>query len=256
MRILTWNILHGGGRQRLPHLLMAMLDLRPDLIVVTEARRRFAGQLAAALADAGLTHSLHTDPPDNINGVLLVANAPLRRIDRPDLPQCLRYRWLQADLPEHGLTLAGVHLAEAARQDHHTLGWRALLRAAREQRDERFLIAGDLNTWREPSGSRSGAAATNLGRLTGLGYVDAWASQHPDNRGPTWSDHTGRGYRLDYVVLSRALAGSLKASEIAHESRTPGLSDHAALVVDLNETAPIEPPAEPESPAKRGKNAR
>lgn len=250
MRILTWNILHGGGRHRLPHLLMAMLELRPDVIVVTEARRRFAGQLAAAFADAGLSHHLHTDPPDNINGVLLVSRFPLHRTARPDLPECLRYRWIEADLPDAGLAVAGVHLAEAAKRTEHTLGWRTLLRAARARRDLPFAIAGDLNAWRVEGGGRSGPAATNLGRLTALGYTDAWAATHPDSPGQTWSDHAGRGYRLDYVLLSSPIAGTLRGAQIAHVSRANGLSDHAALVVELDEITPVAPIPEPKSSSK------
>ena len=250
MRILTWNILHGGGRHRLPHLLMAMLDLEPDIIVVTEARRRFAGQLAAALADAGLSHHLHTDPPDNVNGVLLVSRSPLRPVTRPDLPECLRHRWIEAELPEAGLAIAGVHLAEAAKRTEHTLGWRTLLRAARARRDLPFAIAGDLNAWRVEGGGRSGPAATNLGRLTALGYTDAWAASHPDSPGDTWSDHAGRAYRLDYVLLSTPLAGALRGAQIAHVSRANGLSDHAALVVEVDKSAPLAPAPTPKSPSK------
>lgn len=254
MRILTWNIMHGGGRQRLPHILMAMLDLEPDVIVVTEARRRFAGQLAAALADAGLPHSLDTNPPDNVNGVLLIANTPLLRVNRGGMPACLRHRWLEADLPEAGLAVAGVHLAEAAKTHEHSLGWRALLRVARVRRDDRFVIAGDLNTWRTPGRSRSGAAATNLGRLRGLGYADAWAESHPDRPGATWSDHAGRSFRLDYAMLSSPLAGGLRAAEIAYRTRALGLSDHAALYVELVPDEAESGARGPKTPMKRGEN--
>ena len=234
MRILTWNILHGGGRNRLPRLMMAMLDLRPDLLVVTEARRRFAGQLAGALADAGLAHALLPDAPDGVNGVLLVSRWPLKPVVRNDLPDCLRNRWAEAEVPELGLAVAGVHLAETNKQPAHAEGWQALLRTARERRDGRFVIAGDLNTWRGgPSARRrSGAQATNLGRLAALGYTDAWRADEAE--GTTWTGPRGEAFRLDYVVVSASLAAGLRGAEVVHADRAEGLSDHAALAVELD----------------------
>lgn len=235
MRILTWNILHGGGRNRMPRLLMAMLDLRPDIAVITEARRRFAGQLAAGLADGGLGHSVSPDAPDGVNTVLLASRYPLARVDRAGLPKCLAHRWIEAGLPGQGVVVAGVHLAEAGRRPSHAEGWRALLRIARQRRDESFVIAGDLNTWRDGAADRkrSGAQATNLGRLAALGYVDAWGASNSGEAGTTWTGSRGEAFRLDYVVVSGALSGRIRGAEVVHAGRAGGLSDHAALAVEL-----------------------
>jgi endonuclease/exonuclease/phosphatase family metal-dependent hydrolase len=236
MRILTWNILHGGGRNRMPRLLMAMLDLKPDVVVVTEARRRFAGQLAAGLADGGLEYSLCPDAPDGVNTAMLVSRFELRPVERPGLPDCLAYRWVEATLPGLAMTIAGVHLAEAGRQPTHAEGWRALLRVARERRDESFVIAGDLNTWRDglASRGRSGAQATNLGRLAALGYVDTGGMATVKATESTWTGSRGESFRLDYVVVSSALQERVAGVEVVHAERAEGLSDHAALVVELS----------------------
>lgn len=235
LRVMTWNILHGGGRSRMPRLLMAMLELRPDLVVVTEARRRFAGQLAGGLADGGLGHALLPAAPDGVNGVLVVSRFPLTPVERPGLPACLAHRWAEASAPGLGLTVVGVHLPEAGRKPEHAESWRALLRAARELRDRRCIIAGDLNTWRDGPDSRrrSGAQATNLGRLATLGYKDAWTGASENSRGVTWTGGRGEAFRLDYVVVSGALAGSVRGASVAHAGGPERLSDHGAVVVDL-----------------------
>jgi endonuclease/exonuclease/phosphatase family metal-dependent hydrolase len=235
LRVMTWNILHGGGRDRMPRLLMAILGLRPDIVVVTEARRRFAGQLAGGLADAGLGHALLPEAPDGVNGVLVVSRFALTRAERPGLPACLEHRWAEAEIPELGVSLIGVHLPEAGRQPAHGESWRALVQAARERREHRCIIAGDLNTWRDGPGSRerSGAQATNLGRLAALGYVDAWSVARAEAPGITWTGGRGEAFRLDYVVVSGPLGAALVGARVAHADRAERLSDHGAVVVDL-----------------------
>lgn len=236
VRILTWNILHGGGRVRTPRILMEILEHRPDVVVVTEARRRFAGQLAGALADVGLCHAILPQGPDGVNGVMLVAREPLEPLEPEGVPEPLVHRWLQARMPTvGGLTLVGVHLPEASRKSAHREGWRHLLRAARALRDAPALLVGDLNTWRDgPDHSRrTGATATNLGRLAALGFVDTWLQGGESERGPTWQSHRGEAFRLDYVLVSAKLGPRIRGARVAPVHVGDRLSDHAAIVVDL-----------------------
>lgn len=234
MRILTWNILHGGGSRRIPGILLAMLELRPDVVVVTEARRGFGGQLAGALADAGLPYALDTDPPRGTNGVMLIARHPLERVG-VDAPACLRHRWLEARMPDEGMTLAGVHLPEASRRTDHAAAWKFAIGRAGEGRDVGFVVAGDLNTWRDgPSHRpRNGASSRNLGRMAALGFVDAWSAAPPSTCGTTWKSHTGSGYRLDYVLVSGGLAPRLRGVSSAPHVLGERLSDHVPVVADL-----------------------
>jgi endonuclease/exonuclease/phosphatase family metal-dependent hydrolase len=238
MRILTWNILHGGGRERSPRILLEILDLRPDVVVITEARRRFAGQLAGAFADAGLCHALGPEAPDGVNGVMILARDPLRPLPCADIPAGLAPRWLEAEIPCRALRICGVHLPEAGRAAAHAAGWRHLLRRARDTRDERQVLAGDLNTWRDGPASRprNGASATNLGRLAALGYADAWRCASADGPANTWAGCFGEAFRLDYVLVSRPLAPRVERARVLPFQERDKLSDHAALVVDISET--------------------
>src|SRR5262245_45388589 len=78
MRLLTWNLRHGGGAARMPRIALAILSHRPDVVVLTEWRRTTGGQIAGVLADHGLKHQVCTDPPHGRNGVLVAART---RID-------------------------------------------------------------------------------------------------------------------------------------------------------------------------------
>lgn len=236
MRVLTWNILHGGGPDRSPRILMEILGLAPDLVILTEARRSFAARVAGAFADFGLSHCLGPDAPEGVNGVMLLAREPLDPVVCADVPECLRPRWLEAVLTDRAVRIAAAHLPEASRQAAHRDAWKYLLRRARAHRDEPVILGGDLNTWRDGPDSRrrNGATATNLGRLASLGYVDAWIAAGPRPGAPTWNGPRGESFRLDYVMVSSPLAGSISAARLLTPRGSERLSDHLPIVVDIS----------------------
>ena len=71
-------------------------------------------------------------------------------------------------------------------------------------------------------------------RLLDLGWVDAWRAVHGARREYTWfSPRRGYGIRLDHAFLSPAMAARLADCRYSQAEREAGLSDHAALVLDV-----------------------
>ncbi|TVQ63715.1 MAG: endonuclease/exonuclease/phosphatase family protein [Phycisphaerales bacterium] len=266
LRLVTWNILHGGGRTRTPGIALALLELRPDVVVLTEFRSSMGGQLAGVLSDHGLRHRLCTDPPPGRNGVLIASRRaiePIKTIEKP--PPALAHRWLAGRLPAFDLAIAGVHLPDDHASGKKAAAWRHTLAFARAHADAKCVILGDFNTVRrgtrrpaDRSEADAAASASRLGMLATLGYTDAWTAANPgvfaSERGVnatsaplthTWTSRTGRGLRLDQAWISRSISGDLVAAEhgspvvSACESR---LSDHAWVRVDLS-LGPVNPEA-------------
>jgi exodeoxyribonuclease III len=118
--------------------------------------------------------------------------------------------------------------------------------------DERIVLAGDLNVapddrdvW-DPKACHGGTHVTpeERSRFAGLldwGLVDAYRAKHEEAGRYTWWDYRAGyffknfGMRIDHVLVSRSLAGSIVHAEIDREARKgkPTPSDHAPLVVDL-----------------------
>lgn len=252
MQILHWNIQHGGGPKRTPQIALAILDLRPDLVVLTEFRRTTGGQLAGVLHDHGLNHQLCTDPPPQTNGILVAARSPLVRASSPRDPD-LAQRSLDAHLPEFDAWLTAVHLPDAARSDHHATArkanhWQALLRLARARAAGRHVLVGDFNTGRhrlDEAGSTF-TCTPLLGKLATLGYADAYRALDPAGADRSWYSHTGQGFRLDHAYVSPALRPALRAAEYLQTPRKQGLSDHAPMRLALDPTA-LAAPATPRS---------
>ncbi|MBZ0171544.1 MAG: hypothetical protein K8E66_04120, partial [Phycisphaerales bacterium] len=68
MKLLTWNILHGGGPERLCWIALALLDWAPDVIALTEFRARRGGSLRGVLADHGWPHQALSEAAASENG--------------------------------------------------------------------------------------------------------------------------------------------------------------------------------------------
>ncbi len=126
----------------------------------------------------------------------------------------------------------------------------------RESRDpaEPLIVGGDLNVaptdidvW-DPRAAHGGTHVSEPERaafrsLLEWGLVDGYRLLRPEKDRFTWWDyragmfHKNYGMRIDHLLPSAAVAGRVVAAEIDREARkgTPTPSDHAPLVLDLDE---------------------
>ena len=122
------------------------------------------------------------------------------------------------------------------------------LRKLRRRRSE-YILCGDgniahraidLKNWKsnqKNSGFLPEERAWMDELFDGAGYVDAFreVNDQPDqytwwsNRGQAWAKNVG--WRIDYQIVSRGLAGAAKTVHIHKSSR---FSDHAPLVIDYD----------------------
>jgi exonuclease III len=244
VRLVHWNILHGGGTRRTPAIALRLLELRPDVVAITEFRAAAGGGLRAVLADHGLTHQVTTAPPAGRNGILLASRWRVEPGERPP-HEGMALRWLDARLPCRGLRVTAVHIPDAARHDAGALSrkalfWRTLVESARaglsapnaDDGGEARVVLGDFNSGRHRQ-DEAGATLTCtalLGELATLGYRDAWRLIRGRERAESWRSHAGAGFRLDHAFVSPALSGRVRGASYEDSA---GLSDHAAMTVDL-----------------------
>lgn len=243
MKLLTWNILHGGGPRRTPEIALALLALDADLVVLTEFRRTLGGQLAGVLYDHGWRHQLSTNPPEKSNGILLASRRPIEPGPPAPAP-AMSQRWLEARLPgpadDAALRVTAVHIpdasfagpsAQAAKADF----WRRLVARARVTRAQPSVIVGDFNTGRHllDESQQTFTCTALLGELATLGYRDAYRLCHPRGRDRSWFSHAGAGFRIDHTYVSPPLAPRVEDVWYGHDQRERGLSDHAPMLVKL-----------------------
>lgn len=244
LRLLAWNILHGGSSRRLPHIALELVEHRPDVAVISEFRPTLGGQLLAILADRGLRHiaEANTGIAPTRNRILIASRYPLMEIEAEPMPPCLARRVLVRRLGAEGagLLVTAAHLPDDWTPSAALHGWAWLTRHALAHREESHIILGDLNGSRD-SGQPGGApphVAHAMGRLWTAGYADAFDPSRCDQTRvsrpeTTWKSHWGHELRLDHALLSASLTPALVAAEYAHSPRKNGVSDHSAVLVAL-----------------------
>src|ERR1039457_5294238 len=145
MKLLSWNIQHGGGTRDV-RIVSAIADHNPDIIALTEFRAKPGMALCQAFGANGWPHIASSSPSGLDNGIGLPPPIPVRG-DRPTAaPPENAVRWLDVDLPEQGFGLGVVHILTAipgAKEPEgaaKTRFWDALLAAAEARISEPLLF--------------------------------------------------------------------------------------------------------------------
>jgi exonuclease III len=235
LKLLTWNILHGGGTARRPDIVLALLAHAPDVIVLTEFRGTQGGQIAAALADHGFLHQATTPTTGRANGILIASKEAVVPRGEVSPPSWAVGRFLDVILPERGLGVTGVHIPDDSRPGDKAEFWQFLIALGRTRLDERWVVLGDLNSGRPgiDEDGRTLGGAHLLGQFATLGYRDAWRDKNPDSLERSWYSHAGTGFRIDAAFVSPGLSDMVQTASFSHVEREQRMSDHSVLVVEL-----------------------
>ncbi|QOJ00503.1 MAG: endonuclease/exonuclease/phosphatase family protein [Phycisphaeraceae bacterium] len=247
VRIVAWNILHGGGPRRTAEVALALAGYEPDVVVLTEFRAGRGGQLRAVLADLGLEHQRSSvgegGVTAGVNGVLIASRWGLRGVEPgPPEEEGIGAKWVSAGVSCGGrwgeVMLGGVHIPPEAGTGRAAM-WAHVVSAAGAWAGGAAVIAGDFNTGRhrvDERGSRFGSVAM-MGRLATLGYVDAWRAMNPGSRARSWRGVGSVGgagaTRVDGVWVSGAMSGCISRGFLGVEAMEAGVSDHAPVVVEV-----------------------
>lgn len=249
IRIIHWNILHGGGSRRMPEIVLNLLTHKPDLILLSEYRTTIGGQIRGVLADHGLEHQRSSLPAPHKNGLLWASRLPLHIPGNPaPTTHGLSARWLEVAVEGLDLRLTGLHIPDDSRPTARAVCWRAVVEHAKAQKKNRHIFVGDLNTGRHglDEEGRTFTCTSQLGAVCTLGYADAFRVFSPRTREWTWKAPLGSrarpastalsgGFRLDSALVSAPLIPRLLRADYLHCVRETGVSDHSAMVLDLNE---------------------
>ncbi len=245
MRVVAWNIRAGGG-VRADAIARQIARWQPDVVALSEFRGTPpSARLAERLSAQGFVHQLATCHPRRLarNALLLASRWPLRRLPLRGAPAepC---RWLLAAVEAPApLVIGAMHVPNRVSGRKYPF-LASVLGCARRWRLGPALLVGDTNSGRRWIDEEVDTFnAIEDGWITSLGecgWTDAFRHLHGDARAYTWYSPNGlNGFRIDQAFLNAPLLARLKDlayvwGGAASRGRRDRLSDHAALLVDLD----------------------
>ncbi len=277
MRVATWNV--NSVKQRMPRLLLWLDERRPDVVCLQETKladAAFTELLGDELSSRGYSVALHGEP--SWNGVAILSRVGLDDVvtglaGAPGFPDP-EARAVSATCA--GIRIVSVYVPNGRVPDsehyRYKLAWLASLRDAVAAGPEATIVCGDMNIAPTDEDVFDPDAyvgqthvtlpeRTALSELQGLGLHDVVRDRWPDRRVFTYWDyragmfHQDLGMRIDLVLASTPVAERVRAAWVdRHARKGSGPSDHAPVIVDLDEApdgdiGPVVPP--PSAPAAR-----
>ena len=236
MKLLSWNILAGGG-QRASGIVKTIQDHAPDIITLQEFRRGSAeDEIVAGLKKSGLKF-IHIPETDGKENTILIASkygfdaGPF--LPEPNSPLHLLEAYFSAEVLGFELSLIAVHFPQKKAQIPL---FEALKNDSESLLKTNALIIGDMNCGipHIDSDSKTFLATQYYQDLLQTGWVDSWRSRHTETREFSWvSPRTGNRFRYDQVLASPAFNQRVIAARYDHAPREAKYSDHSLMIVDL-----------------------
>ena len=245
LRVIAWNIRSGGGT-RVASIAAQLRRWRPDLVALSEFRGTPPSQeLSSGLARQGLVHqratTLWAEP--RRNALLLASRWPLRRrMEKRQPSEQTRWALVRVAAPVP-FWLGAMHVPNAQtgrKAPFHA----AVLDLAEGWRRGPGLLVGDTNSGLPGIDEESPAFTAQeenwIRSLESLGWRDVFRHRHGNRREFTWySPNAGNGFRLDQGFANPGAIDWVRSvrhvwGRDAKSARRDQLSDHAALILDLD----------------------
>ena len=277
VRVATWNV--NSVKQRLPRLLPWLDERRPDVVCLQETKLAddaFADLLHQDLADRGYEVAAYGEPA--WNGVAILSRVGLGDVAAglPGGPGFPHPEARAVAATCGGIRVVSVYVpnGRVPGSDHYEykLAWLGALRELIASGPEATIVCGDMNIAPadedvfDPEAYVGQTHVTAperaaLAALQALGLRDVVRDRWPGERVFTYWDyragmfHQDLGMRIDLVLAGAPVAERVRAAWVdRHARKGKGPSDHAPVIVDLDEApdgdiGPVVPP--PSAPAAR-----
>jgi exodeoxyribonuclease III len=279
VRVATWNV--NSVKQRVPRLLPWLDQRRPDVVCLQETKLTddaFTELLGAELADRGYEVALAGEV--QWNGVAILSRVGLADVvvgvdGAPGFPHP-EARAVAATCG--GVRVYSLYVPNGREPDsdhyRYKLAWLAALRDVVKAEALDVMLCGDMNIAPADADVFDPAAYVGsthvtaperaaLAELAALGLHDVVRERWPAERVFTYWDyragmfHQDLGMRIDLVLASTPVAGRVAAAWVdRHARKGTGPSDHAPVIVDLDEApdgdiGPVVPPPSARGPRKK-----
>ena len=274
MRIATWNV--NSLKARLPHVEQWLEYARPDVLCMQETK--LADEAFPVMPFNALGYEVAFHGEGRWNGVAILSKVGLDDVvlgleGAPGFPQP-EARAVAATcggVRVHSLYVPNGRVPDSDHY-HYKLAWLAALRDVVEAGPDAAMLCGDMNIAPadedvfDPDAYVGQTHVTEperqaLSQLQAVGLHDVVRDRWPGKRVFTYWDyragmfHQDLGMRIDLVLATDSVAERVEAAWVdRHARKGSGPSDHAPVIVDLDEApdgdiGPVVPP--PSAPVRK-----
>ncbi len=261
MKLMTYNIL-GGWDDRIELIIDTVLDESPDYLVVNEANAfvpDISGHLSLLTETTDLSYAAAAPSGKDTFHVLLFSKKPFHYVQFLT-PLVRAGVFAIVDTVFGELAIVGTHLTPFA-EDERLTEVASILKAT--EAHPRTVIMGDLNalsprdeynhlSWERMNSVQRAKFTTDqqlrfdtISRIEEAGFVDTAVAQGCNHlpTSPTAITHdiAHADMRLDYIFVSRALAGSVVDYRVVKNNNTEIASDHYPVVAELKRSRIARP---------------
>ena len=270
MRVATWNV--NSVKQRVPRLLPWLDERQPDIVCLQETKLAddaFTELLGAELEARGYQAAVYGEP--RWNGVAILSRVGLSDVERglPGAPGFPEPEARAVAATCGGIRVHSVYVPNGREPDsdhyRYKLAWLDSLEQAVRGGPDAAIVSGDMNIAPTDGDVFDPAAYVGQTHVTGperaalaslesAGLRDVVRERWPEQRVFTYWDyragmfHQDLGMRIDLVLATDSVASRVKAAWVdRHARKGTGPSDHAPVIVDLDEApdgdiGPVVPP--------------
>ncbi len=229
LKILSWNILQGGG-SRITELINAVHSLSPNFIIFSEFKANISGsKILLLLKNIGYSYFYYYEKNTTENSVLIASKTEGKPINLSyEISEAFLQNIVSVDF--NGFAISGVYLPHKKK---HKLF--STLETLILDQSKYHIIAGDFNTginhidqlgdsfWYEDEFKN---LCSNL-------MSDAFRLLNPNAAEFSWYSHQKNGFRYDHTLIDKRIESLVKSCEYLHSFRESKLSDHSPMLLTL-----------------------
>jgi len=230
LNIVAWNIGQGGGHDI--DAIAGTLDaLKADITFISEFRTGINGMvLRAGLDRMGLVYQTPCATDPHQDAIIIASRIPFVQCPDQALAKAHRHRFVHVLLGKYHL--AGACFPDMIPGDpvfDHMVAMAAKVSLERAI----FIGSGHPGKDTDPQNPQSPESG-HIESLNGCGLIDAWPLANKSRLDYSWFTPDGRGYRMDYALVSPRLAHCVIGCEYDHDPRMRQITTHSILVLNLD----------------------
>ena len=235
-RILSWNILHGGG-SRCEQILESIERFDADIVALQEFRHGKHGAVLLNCLNRIGYSEIYAPETDNArqNTLIIVSRLPMRCDTFPQ-SGVRNARGITAEIELTAtltLNMISLHMPQKQAQIPY---FSSLLDLPPQWVGGHSLVIGDLNCGIpfEDSQTKTFYATHLFQQLLSNGWIDSWRSRNLEAREFSWvSTRKGNGFRYDHALTSSLVDEVVANVGYDHTVRDNKISDHSSLMLEL-----------------------